>query len=781
MSSPILATKALAIPADVRESYLLRIPETDLHAHLCRLLENMDSEARCEITHGRDEYGRDIVLRRSSAFGQEYIAIVVKRGNASGSVSGRTAGPVDEIISQVNQSVVHRCRLKEIEIASIRISGAWIMFFGRLTHNAVKRIMAEADGLKFKPFPIGWLADAFARHYPEVFFAGEASTYLQDKVIEFETHHDLTRRPGNLSDWYVDPSVAITQIYPGTFSERLSKALKLRRLSYQQFLRELESRKHFVLSAAPGFGKSTLLRKIALDIYREALSTTASLGTDIDEGAIKIPILVPATEMAEFDSTDSFLDRHLPSEPIRSSFSVECLLVDALDELPQNEQLNTLAFADKLANRLDCSMIVSARPVHVVRTLADQSATNLPVVQLLPFGYSQAMKLIDRMVSDPSIVDILREGLSSLRSHMALSPLSVSLLLDIAEAEREVPGTIGEIFDQYIDIALGRYDIERGLEVVFQFFIKKRLLSELAWFEFFEKDRLAIHTEEFDGFLQQYFEERRFPEDMIPRMKADIDRSGLVRFGEKVNFTHRAFLDFFVANYVDDHSTKFPRLAKWLADIYFNDKWSDVGFYFFARKREVLPEFLTETAGIDRDDVDYHARKYMIGRLLQAGWLSPSQIKIKGIEIGLESAPRLFEMISREIKDDAPLAMPYGVMAALSESSYSSRTLHQEVSEIMDRLTQSDCLSDFRKAINLLWANRTRIPTAEAGEQADQVLDMMARLEKRRELPIADKVLCYLLIETVVEDDKERQRAISRRFRRLARSQPRAISKLLEG
>ena len=296
-SSSMLAQKAFAIPANVREAYLLSIPEVDLHLHLCRLLENMDAGARCEITHGRDEYGRDIVLRRSSPFGHEYIAIVVKRGDAKGKISGRTAGPIDEIISQVNQSVAHPCFLKVIEVSRVQLGGAWVMFFGKMSDNAVRRLTVEAPALKFTPFAIGWLADTFAQHYPEVFFAGAASTYLQDKVIELETHHDLSRRPENLSDWYVAPSVAITQIDASTFSERFKKALKLQRLSYQQFRLQLNLPKEFVLSAAPGLGKSTLLRKLALDLYREALTQTASLGPNLANGALRIPILVSATDL----------------------------------------------------------------------------------------------------------------------------------------------------------------------------------------------------------------------------------------------------------------------------------------------------------------------------------------------------------------------------------------------------------------------------------------------------------------------------------------------------
>ena len=779
MSSSILAQKASAIPVDVREAYLLGIPEVELHPHICRLLESMESETRCEITHGRDEYGRDIVFRRSSPFGHEYIAIVVKRGDAKGKVSGRTAGPVDEVISQANQSVAHRCNLKEIEISSVQIGGAWVMFFGKLTGGAVTRILAEASPLKFKPFSIRWLADSFAKFYPEVFFAGAASTYLQDKVIELETRHDLSRRPENLSEWYVDPSVAITQIEASTFTERLKKALKLKRFSYQQFRNQLNRPKQFVLSAAPGFGKTTLLRKLALDLYREALTKSASLDPNKTSGELRIPILVSGTILAEYQNTASFLEDHLPPKDVRTQFSVACLLVDALDEVPQDKQIATMTLAQAVAKSLNCALVISARPVHVVRDLADKSSLKLPVVQLLPFEYNQAMQLVDRIVRDPAIVDILKEGIKSVQSHMALSPLSVSLLLDIAEAEREVPGTIGEIFDQYMDIALGRYDIERGLEVVFQFFVKKQLLSELAWFEFFKKDRLKISEDEFDRFVANYFEERGFSKDTIARMKEDIDRSGVIRFSDGVYFAHRAFLDFFVAVYIVGHSIEFPNITKWLAETYFSDKWSETTFYFFAQKREILPDFLNEAALLEKDDVDYHLRKFMIGRLLQAGWLSRSDTKVKGIELGVASAAKLFEMISKEGNSDTPQAMPYLVMAGLAELSYSSRTLHQQVSEVIERLTKSDSVDDFRSALNLLWANRTRIPTAEAVTQADLILSSMARLEKSGKLLLADKALGYLLLESTVEKDKKRQRAITRRFRKLLKAQPAPIKKLL--
>ena len=138
-------------------------------------------------------------------------------------------------------------------------------------------------------------------------------------------------------------------------------------------------------------------------------------------------------------------------------------------------------------------------------------------------------------------------------------------------------------------------------------------------------------------------------------------------------------------------------------------------------------------------------------------------------------------MISKELERGAPEVIPYGVMAGLAENSYSSRTLCQEVSEVIIRLTKNDSLDDFRSAIYLLWANRNRISTTEAVNLSDSILDQMSRLEKIGVLLLIDKALGYLLLETVVEDDKKRQRAIERRFKRLLKAQPRAIKKILSG
>ena len=79
-------------------------------------------------------------------------------------------------------------------------------------------------------------------------------------------------------------------------------------------------------------------------------------------------------------------------------------------------------------------------------------------------------------------------------------------------------------------------------------------------------------------------------------------------------------------------------------------------------------------------------------------------------------------------------------------------------------------MDDFRSAINLLWANRTRVSMTELFAQAEHVLDQLSRLDRSGKLLLADKALGYLMLEIIVEHDKKLQRVISRRFKRLLKT-----------
>ena len=101
---------AKTLPIEDRKNILISYKETDLHNHIKELLCNMDQNSLVEITHGSEEHGNDLVMVNKDIFRESVIGVVVKSGN----IGGRTKGRIDEIKSQVEQSLAHPVILKTI-------------------------------------------------------------------------------------------------------------------------------------------------------------------------------------------------------------------------------------------------------------------------------------------------------------------------------------------------------------------------------------------------------------------------------------------------------------------------------------------------------------------------------------------------------------------------------------------------------------------------------------------------------------------------------------------
>jgi len=164
-----LTKQARALPYDTKKDYLLSLPETELHKELKSLFEKMEDKCLVEITHGPDEFGRDLVIKRQDPYGEYFVGVVVKKGDSSGKITGKTAGVIDDVISQANQAFTNRCTLREIQSGSVSISEVLVIFAGRLTGGASKRIEAQLQQASIRVFVIGWLVDKFAEYYPQVF------------------------------------------------------------------------------------------------------------------------------------------------------------------------------------------------------------------------------------------------------------------------------------------------------------------------------------------------------------------------------------------------------------------------------------------------------------------------------------------------------------------------------------------------------------------------------------------------------------------------------------
>ena len=73
-----LRTHAEYLPKNLRHRIIMDYKETDLHGFLKELFQSMEPNYMVEITHGTQEFGKDLVIVKSDTFTQEVIGVVVK-------------------------------------------------------------------------------------------------------------------------------------------------------------------------------------------------------------------------------------------------------------------------------------------------------------------------------------------------------------------------------------------------------------------------------------------------------------------------------------------------------------------------------------------------------------------------------------------------------------------------------------------------------------------------------------------------------------------------------
>ncbi|MDE0427206.1 MAG: restriction endonuclease [Candidatus Poribacteria bacterium] len=124
-----LRKKAEALPKALRRKIIMDYQETDWHTFLKELFQAMQPDYTVEITHGPQEFGKDLVILKVDNFTKEVIGVVVKRGR----INGKTLGDVDdlksrteivlskgaektlrEIKSQIEQALAHPTETKSI-------------------------------------------------------------------------------------------------------------------------------------------------------------------------------------------------------------------------------------------------------------------------------------------------------------------------------------------------------------------------------------------------------------------------------------------------------------------------------------------------------------------------------------------------------------------------------------------------------------------------------------------------------------------------------------------
>lgn len=744
------------------------LEETELHKEIKELLCAMYPSNYVQITHGSDEFGRDLVMVSKDPLGDRVIGFVVKTGD----IRSRASGTIDKIKSQVEQAFSQPVSLHGFEFQNdLSITFVTVIIAGILSRQALLRLKAEINKPINRPNlairDLKWLVDNFTQYYPYIFYEGEVSRYLESTLQELEKKHMFSSRKKSLSECYIEPVIATYERVVELTNPEITLTILKDRMSFKQLEKELQPYRKFLVLGDPGVGKSTALAKMAIDMLSDGLrkATRFKSGEKID-----IPIFMTAKEFQAVNSVEELQEGFGPSAETRERFQIVTLLIDGLDEVNGNYRGALIEKASEFVKELKCALILSTRKVDIVKG----EALGYEKRELLPFEFGQALALLQRLVIDENMLEALKDGLKKIENQITITPLNLLLLLELVESNKEVPASLTELYDRFTDIALGIEDRTRkGIDVLFDYQVKKRFLSELAFREYFQKNRAEISKSDFETFVNAYAGEFKWDAGQLKVFVEEIERAGLLDKRETVKFTHMSFLDYFTALRIYEVREEIPELYDYLTEIYFSDNWGDVAFFFAGLKKDIPRKFIDKIYRFKGTELSLvrSVEKLLVGKLLQAAWHSKSNVKLYGIGRSLgysDKVTQQFLTVARKTNPLLPAIYADIYSLIICEMAFGSRFLLNEERMLVERYLERPTGKTMLNSLKLLWSMREKIED----EEVDKFVGQLYEATKSAQKITGEEYAKSLLMLRIMAAKKEVRKAIEKRVRRDAKTHP---------
>jgi len=693
---------------DVKKSKIVSFQgkERDFQKHLQIAFQNMLKQTgydhEVEILQGPNEKGKDLLIPYKTPFGDYKAAgVVVKVGDVKGSASKD-----NEIAMQILQ-----CSELEVSYKNtgkpIKLDKIYVVIGGTISNQGKEHILKPIKKLVKKgeiSIEIWGMEDVigfFEKHYPEFFLSESMKSLITSKVEKIK-HILKTDKELN---YFIEPTLKrrkktdkIELIKKQTknsekeFLQELNEELIGENINFQKFCSSFTSKQKIMIIGEAGSGKSVLLFKAVEQMLLKKIN-------EIEETDLELPVILNAIDFEEKDLKEfNFFKNKIDSFYSNSKVKLNILIIDGIDEVKADKRNKIKQYAEYYqSNEPHVSLVFSSRNnISVVEHFEDYNK-----YEVLPYEVSKAIDFLrNALLKEKNIIDYLSSKLEELETNFPLYPLSLKLLIKIIKHKKEIPASITELYNNYIEIVLGKYDVTKTPEVdkFFQPHIKEDFFKKLAYHEYFLKNRSKVSIDEFNAFIDDYISKQSIEIDK-DKFKESIFRTGLLLEKEEVTFSHKSFLDFFISNYFFNNIMDFIEEERnQLYEIYTNSEWEDVFLFFIGLKKKISKgDLYLLKKHINNQDSDFvkHFHYYFLGKVLQYGWLTDYDLKYEVISESSQYALSLREdfqnLFEQQIGMKIPEFIPSIIVFHLTDLFYSSEFLKKEIlTLIKNDLTNKD-------------------------------------------------------------------------------------------
>jgi len=690
-----------ATKRDIIKSYIGR--ENIFHHELKILLENIYPNSYVEILQGAEEKGKDIVVRRKNEIGKyNHISCVVKAvDKLSGSATGKTA----ELVLQIQQSFKTKAQLKDIH-EEVIISEVYVINTGTISGGAKRNILelinepAYRNNITF--FDIEKLIELFEEHYPEFYFNKDLQIFFKDRVEKIEK---FLIEDKQLKD-FIAPQIKrfektkrelLAQQNRQNDLVSISEQLFGHKETFESFTKLIIEKKaqKIILTGEAGAGKSVLLYKIILEFINKFLKEN-NIQSLSEQKDFSLPICVKAIDLknGNVDMIEEIIETFYSDS---RDNKIKTIIIDGIDEVSRE-------YRKSIKKKIEAYIALKNTNISVVFS----SRTNFSIIEefeeymhyeLMPYEIKQATEFIKKMAKEQSIlVTNLEDSLRKLEGQIPFYPLALRLLIEVVEKHKEIPASITVLYSKYIGIMFGEFEVSTELDKLFEPRMKKDFFSNLSYEVFFKKNKVKISFLEFQSFVYDFCIKHSFIEDKEEFID-NIKRISILKIEEDVYFSHKSFLDFFIATYFKENKDELvdDKMFDRIFDLYsFEEQWEEVVFFYFGLKTKInKSEFLKLKESIDRidNDFDKNINIFHLGKLAQYAWMTDNVFKEEIIEESMKISLNLKENFHQMFKGTFDMEIPK-ILSSISvlqmiDLCYSSAFLRGETKKLIENVANT--------------------------------------------------------------------------------------------
>jgi len=644
--------------AKSRQERLIGLSENEFRTQVVMpLLQRMGYE-RIRDLHGPDEDGKDVVCRYRTPLYTVNIAVVIKKGDLSNRKSAKQGtNRLIEVREQVREAFSVPVE-DASEKMSVAINSVIVWVSGRIRSGVRRQVTrgltSEFTNVEFKDGPE--TIDLLKTHYPEYWTIGDfnISTYFARARTKYSKLQELLAlglrdSHRQLSSVFVEPKIELRERVRS--KQAIKERLPRKRFQLSKLLENHP--RNVVLIGGMGTGKSAALRRLLLQII------------ELNEKDLKkfpIPVFVRFRDL-DLKQPDSIL-KGLQTEfdllsPPGEVQSIEELLdagnvtvlLDGLDELETDENISSgirelSEFVDKYSNP---RVIFSSRSLEAFET--SSLLSKFTVYHMRHLDFQQIQTLIRKWFENSDKDgEALIKLVSNPMTYTSLphTPLTLALLAVVYDRGiQDLPANLTELIEKYVEIALGRWDMDKGIQQQIEWRIKQNLLGQLAW-SLVQRDEFSVSHSYIEDLVEAQRAEIGLTYDSKAIAREIVERSGLLipKGDAQYVFKHHSFLSYFAGHELSLQ----PDSRELIVKHFYDFAWSRIIFFACGIKRDDR-SFLASVAKnivIPEEDLLHFAMQ--LGLVTQASYLTPLSMKVDLLKRAIFSAVLAWDEIASRLR-----------------------------------------------------------------------------------------------------------------------------------